>query len=197
MHTAFGFNILADSNAIGISLELYLGVKNSITQKLPTRDFPEYIKTRMEAKYICVDAFKTWAELFIVPEAKPSSLLDKLIEQGKIMYVLDALMPTTPDHIKIRYTENQFAWCVEFEKDIWKEIIDNKWLYSTDEKTIAQFFNEGPFTPSLPQNSPSRTGIWVGWKMVKEYMEANAELTIQDLLKETDHKKILSYYKPN
>ncbi|MFI5202867.1 MAG: hypothetical protein ACHQF2_00105 [Flavobacteriales bacterium] len=197
MHTAFGFNVLADTQALGISLELYLGANNPVTQKLPDRDFPDFIKKRMEPEYIAVDVMKTWAEMYIVPDGKPLTLLDNLISHGKIMYVLDALMPHTPDHVKIRYTEEQFSWCTEYQKDIWKEIIDNKWLYSSDAKVVAQFFNEGPFTPSLPQNSPSRAGVWVGWQMVRSYMEANSELKLDDLLNEKDNKKILSYYKPD
>lgn len=199
LHTAFGFNILADTNALGISLELYLGANNPVTQKLPDKDFPDFIKKRMEPAYVTVDALKTWAETFILSEPGglvPVTLLDNLIDDGKTMYVLDALMPNTPDHVKIRYTEEQYAWCKEFETDIWKEIIDHKWLYNTDEKVIAQFFNEGPFTPSLPQNSPSRAGVWLGWQMVRTYMEANNELTLDDLLAEKDNRKILSYYKP-
>lgn len=196
MHTAFGFNVLADKTALGISLELYLGNTNPVITKLPSRDFPDYIKVRMQPKYIAVDALKTWAEMYIVPDYKPVSLLDNLIWQGKVMYVMDALMPNTPDHDKIRYTEQQYAWCEEYEKDIWKEMIDNKWLYSSDEKVRAQFFNEGPFTPSLPQNSPSRVGVWVGWQMVRNYMEMNSSLTLENLLNEKDNRKILGYYKP-
>jgi len=197
MHTAFGFNVLADTHTLGISLELYLGTQNPVIQKLPSRDFPDYIKTRMKPEYIPIDVFKTWTELYIVPETKNISLLDHLVYQGKVMYVLDALLPTTPDHVKIRYTEEQYAWCQQYEKDIWKELIDNKWLYSSEEKVRAQFFNEGPFTPSLPQNSPSRAGVWIGWQMVRNYMESNTELSLPDLFNEKNNQKILSYYKPD
>jgi len=36
----------------------------------------------------------------------------------------------------------------------------------------------------------------MGWQIVKMYMEKNPEVTIEELLKETNEGKILKAYKP-
>jgi len=42
---------------------------------------------------------------------------------------------------------------------------------------------EGPFTPGLPdQESPDRLGQFLGYRMVKNYMNNN-EITVEEMLK--------------
>jgi uncharacterized protein YjaZ len=62
---------------------------------------------------------------------------------------------------------------------------------------ISKWVNDGPFTSGLPQESPSRVGIWIGWQMVKQYMEKNPSLTIPQLMDFEDVSVILNNYKPD
>jgi uncharacterized protein YjaZ len=57
---------------------------------------------------------------------------------------------------------------------------------------------DGPFTSGFAEESPARTGSWLGWQIVKDYMDNN-DVTLKELLKDTDSQKILekSGYKPS
>ena len=44
------------------------------------------------------------------------------------------------------------------------------------------YFNEAPFTKGLPKESPDRLGQYIGWKMVRKYMEQHSDLPLEKLL---------------
>ena len=57
---------------------------------------------------------------------------------------------------------------------------------------------EGPFTAAFSKESAPRIGYWIGWQIVRQYMKNNPEVTLQDLINETDSQLLLSKskYKP-
>jgi uncharacterized protein YjaZ len=72
-------------------------------------------------------------------------------------------------------------------------------LYSTDQKLASRFINPAPFSKfylEIDNESPGRVGAWVGWQIVRAFMENN-KVSIQDLLV-ADAKTIFeqSHYKP-
>ena len=89
--------------------------------------------------------------------------------------------------------EYDFAVASEFE--IWEYLIEMNWIYSIDMKVKLRFFEEAPSTVGI-DGSPGRIGQFMGWQMVKQYMEANEDVTIEQLLLETNESKILKAYKP-
>ena len=109
---------------------------------------------------------------------------------------MDAILPNKSDAIKIGYTEEELTWCENSEVNIWEILINEELLYSKDRKKIAQFTANGPFTKGLPEESPSMVGVWIGWQMVRDYVE-DTGVSIVDLLAETNHRKILKSYDPN
>ena len=65
-------------------------------------------------------------------------------------------------------------------------------------EVVSKFTGEGPFTTGFVKESPARTGVWIGWNIVKKYMDKNANISLDQLMHETDAQKILSLskYKP-
>jgi hypothetical protein len=58
--------------------------------------------------------------------------------------------------------------------------------------------NDAPFTATISQESPGRLGTWVGWQIIKSYMDENTDVSLQQLMKTTDYQLILnkSGYQP-
>ncbi len=179
--------------ALIIGLDLYLGKNYSAYKEL---GYPLYIINRLDRNYILPDSFKeiAWAHL---PEVQGSTLLDAMIEQGKIIYFSELMLPDSKPGDLMKYTEEQYNWVVSNEQNLWTFIIDNQLLYSADPKALTMFMTDGPFTSGFSESSPSRTGYWLGWQIVRNYMQKN-DISINELLKETDSQKILeqSGYKP-
>ena len=93
----------------------------------------------------------------------------------------------------------QIEYCEAQEKNMWTYLIEEEVLFSSDKNDYQRnYFNEGPFTAPFGNDSPPRTGAWIGWQIVRKYMNANPEVTIHDLLKDEDHQTIFqkSGYRP-
>ena len=190
------FLVYVDST-LSISLEMYLGANYSYYTMLA---FPHYKTMHMTKDYIVCDAVYGWLESIFKPNEDRNDLLAAMVHEGKIMYALDAMLPKVNDTIKIHYTKKQEAWCKENEFNMWAYIIRAKLLYSTDQSAIAKFTDDGPFTSYFNHDlSPSRTGFWLGWKIVRMYMKNNPDITLPQLMAEKSADKILkeSGYKPS
>lgn len=187
--------LLADSS-IAIGLELYLGENHPITKRIESPNIPQYIKRKMDKNYLVSDALKYFL-LNKYYQDNGEDFLSTIVSMGKIMYLLDALEPQKEDWKKMGYSQQQMEWCKDNEEQIWKYIIEEQLLFSVNQERINHFIDEAPFTKGLPQESPSMVGIWIGWQMVRDYMSENESVTLQQLIDETDSKKILKYYQPD
>jgi gliding motility-associated lipoprotein GldB len=181
--------------ALSISLEMYLGNKNRLYDMLP---FPNYKRVNMRKEYIVSDFVHAWMLKLFPNSNKSGTLLNEMIYQGKLLYLADALMPEETDTLKIGFTKNQLDWCVKNENNVWGYFIKNKFLYSNDITVVTKFTGEAPFTTGFVKESPGRTGVWIGWRIVRKYMDNNPKVTLDQLMQENDPQKILSQsrYKP-
>ncbi|RKS95329.1 protein involved in gliding motility GldB [Flavobacterium limicola] len=183
--------IYADSLVI-ISLELYLGKNHKFYQ------FPNYIKQNFEQKQIMPDIVSSFSSRKI-PPVTDKDFLSQMIYQGKQLYLKDLFLPNYSDAEKMGYTPEQITWCQENESYMWRYFIEKEMLYSDDQKLITRFINPAPFSKfylEIDNESPGQVGAWIGWQMVRSYMENN-EVPVPNLLK-TDTKEIFlkSKYKP-
>ncbi|MDD2527947.1 MAG: hypothetical protein PHT26_07940 [Lentimicrobiaceae bacterium] len=190
----FQYPIKYADSAMIIALDMYLGQDYEMYKKL---GIPLYISQRLTREHILPDCMKEIA-LTKIPEKQGTySLLEAMIEQGKVLYFTDVALPDVADRLKIGFSENQLRWCRDNESNLWQFMVENELLYSSDAKAMSMFMVDGPFTSSFSQDSPARTGAWMGWKIVRTYMKNN-NVTIQQLLDNINAREILekSGYKP-
>ena len=183
--------IYADSLVV-ISLELYLGKNHKFYQ------FPNYLKQNFEERQIAPDVVSSFS-VRNIPPVLEKDLLSQMIYSGKQLYLKDLLLPDYTDAEKMGYTPEQIIWCQENESYMWRYFIEKEMLYSNDQKLISRFINPAPFSKfylEIDNDSPGQVGAWIGWQMVRSYMNNN-EVPLVDLLK-TSAKEIFvkSKYKP-
>lgn len=176
-----------------ISLDTYLGKNHKFYEP-----FAEYQKANLEAHQILPDLVTNFAFRKIVP-SQDKSLISEMIYFGKLHYLKDLLLPEVPNYQKIGYTEMQEKFCIENESQMWSYLVNEKLLYDNNIKNYQRFIEDGPFTKfylDIDRESPGRVGQWLGWQIVKSYMENN-EVTLEQLLK-TEPTVIFnkSKYKP-
>ena len=195
--TVSGFNqsIIMTDKLMGIGLDKYLGRD---CDYYPRLGVPQYQCMNMHPAKIVPDAMYAWASTEFPFEGYGPHLIDRMIYEGKMLYFLDALLPDTPDTLKIGFTKAQLDFCYEKEEAMWTYMIQYKLLFSTERMDIKRYVDDSPYTSSFTDKSPGRTGAWLGWQIVKTYMKKNPEITIQELLEDKDTKKILnsSGYQP-
>lgn len=177
-----------------IPLSLYLGKDDYLYEGLNKYEIQEY-----EPGQIMPDISTSFAYGKIAPP-RDRQLLSLMIYYGKELYLKDLLIPETPDNNKIAYSKEQLQWAEANEAEIWKYFIDKKLLYDSDPKLPARFINPAPFSKfylELDNESPGRIGQWMGWQIVRSYIENNKNVPLQDFLA-MDAKTIFdnSKYKP-
>jgi gliding motility-associated lipoprotein GldB len=185
--------IYADS-LLFISLDMYLGSKDKIYH-----DFPEYLKQNYNKKQLVVDVAKAISDKYYHPILE-RVFLNNCINEGKKKYLLDAFLPNIPDYNKMGYTKDQLAWAQANELPIWTYFIENELLFSTNSDLYKRFIADAPFSKfylNIDTESPGRLGSWMGWQIVRSYMENN-NVTLQQLL-QTKAEEIFkkSKYKPH
>jgi hypothetical protein len=187
-----GFNqsVVTAENIIGISLDKYLGQDCKWYQHLSST--PQYKIVNMHKLKIASDVAYAWGATEFENTGKTTTLLDNIIYQGKLMYFVDALLPETHDTLKIGYTGIQLEWCKKNEAQMWSQLIEHKMLYSNNRMDIIRYTNPSPTTSGFPLESPGRTGVWIGWQIVREYMEKFPETPLDDLMKNDNYQQILN-----
>jgi gliding motility-associated lipoprotein GldB len=189
-----GAKAIYSNQFVFISLDCYLGKEHPFYA-----DFTEYQRITLEENQILPDLVTSFCNGKTVKNSD-NSLLSLMIFHGKELYMKDKLIPDYSDAAKIAYTEEQIKWCKENEYQMWSYFIENKLLYEANVKNEFRFINEAPFSKfylEIDNESPGRVGQWLGWQIVRSYMENN-DVSLQDLLA-TDAKIIFerSKYKPN
>ncbi len=193
-YSNFNAKALPLDSTLAIGLDMYLGANNEHVKLIPRDILPQYIKDDMHKRYMIADGMKYWLLNRFYDENSGDDFASQIIALGKIMYLLDAMLPNTPDEIKIDYTKEEIEWVRQHEEQIWKTLIDEKILYTKNPTIINQFIVDGPFTKGLPKESPSKVGVWVGWQIVRDYVNDN-DIDVLSVLKEKNSLKILKSYK--
>ena len=82
---------------------------------------------------------------------------------------------------------------------MWRYFLENELLYSKDSKLGNRFINPAPFSKfylEIDNESPGRVGTWLGWQIVRSYMNNN-DVPLEKMLK-MNAKELFekSKYKP-
>lgn len=188
--------VTADT-VLGIGLDMFLGPGFPVYTQL-SDPYPDYMLRQFSPEYIAADCFKVLQQQ-LYPPREGGTLLDRMIDRGKQLYFLDMVMPEAADTLKIGYTQEQLDWCRENEQYIWQYFVQNALLYTRDMQTALHYLGPGPNTRGLPPMAPGDIGSFVGWQIVRRYMERHEEVTPARLMENTDAQQILSeaHYRPH
>ena len=114
-----------------------------------------------------------------------------MIYQGKIMYLLQQILPEEKGYRLLGFTAEQEEWCWNNEEQIWRFLIENDYLFSTQQRIMTKYLNDAPFTSGMPVESPGRAVVWTGYRIVGKYMQKKKNVSLERLMAEQDYHKIL------
>lgn len=193
MHiSGFNQNVLVGDSLLSISIDKYLGEGYLLYQDF----FYDFQRRKMTPEYIVPDYLAGWLMAEYPFEGKENVLLDRMIYEGKIKYLIQQAFPGLTPAQLMGYTDTSANWCKENEANLWKAIIERKHLYTPDQMTTAKYFEDVPST-FLANDAPGNIGTWMGLQIINKYMvETNA--TPEALMQNNDSQEILtaSKYKP-
>ncbi|MBN2639370.1 MAG: hypothetical protein JXR65_09845 [Bacteroidales bacterium] len=187
--------VMKKDSVLVIALDDYLGENYQPYKDL---NIPFYHRKLMKPEYIPVDVAKTLYFTDFRQPVQTQTLLDHMIEAGKMLYFLDAVLPGTADTLKIGYSESQWKWIEKHKKDVWSVMVNDQMLFSGDYMVINKMMQPGPFTDGFSRTAPPALGTWFGWQIVRKFMQRNPKNTLSGLLKIKDSQQLLheSAYKP-
>lgn len=173
---------ITSNHHLAIGLQSFLGKDYPAYQSAYIQQiYPTYKTARFSKEYITVECMKNLLNEIYPAKQKTQHLVEQMIELGKRVYALDAILPNTPDSIKIGYTSNQWSECVNNEKVIWAFFVERNLLFSKDPEQNGVYLTDGPKTPELSETAPGNIGSFVGWQIVKQWMKQNKQSDLQML----------------
>lgn len=169
--------ILTDSLLL-IGLDNYLGPSHEFYSVIP-----KYIAQGLDKKYLEANVASAFAKK-VIPTPTERSLLSWMVYYGKELYLKSTLLPLASEEVVLGYRAEQLEWAAANEEQIWRYFIERELLYSTDNKLGPRFLDPAPFSKfqlELDNESPGRIGRYIGWQIVKAFMDNN-EVGLQEML---------------
>jgi len=162
-----------------ISLDTYFGSDHPLYEGIPS-----YIRQDMDIQFLSSHIVDKYVEYLLEPPTD-RSLLSQMIYQGKKIYVKDIMLPSKSDGVKMCYSDEQLRWVNENEVYIWQYFIEKQILFNTDPSLVKRFIEPAPFSKfylEIDNESPGRIGVWLGWQIIKSYINRYPKTDINTLL---------------
>ena len=181
-----------DDNLI-ISLDYYLD-NDEVYGRV---GIPQYRSMRTYAPFLARDVALEYYHTYLEKNSDQGTLLDEMMKAGKALFFAEAVNPEMPDTVLMGYTAKQLSWMKEAEPDVWRDIVGNNYLYSSQRELFMMMLNDGPFTQQYSYDAPSRIGEYIGLQIMRSYMNRN-KVDLRQLLDDTDLQGIFneSGYRP-
>jgi hypothetical protein len=198
--SAFQYGSVFDQQhkAFGVGLDMYLGADFEVYKLLDPQSFPAYRVSKFEAERIVPNCIQTFVD-YKMGGFEGTNFIEQAIFEGKKLYLLDLLLPEFSDALKINYTEEQLKWATNQESNMWSYLVEKEVLFNSNKNDYQKhYFNDGPFTTPFGNESAPRIGPWIGWQIVRKYMDKNPNVTIHQLIADKNHQAIFqkSGYRP-
>ena len=172
--------IILTESLLLIGLDNYLGENHFFYSS-----FPKYIQSTFNKENIIIDIAKEYAKEAVIKEKVDNyTFIEKIINQGKILYFTSIMLPKEEPSRIIGYSSLDFQWALENEKDIWSNFSENNYLFNSDINLETRFIKLAPFSKfylSIDNQSPSMIGKYIGWQIVKSFMKNNS-LSLNELV---------------
>lgn len=189
---------LYSDNDLALGLDLFLGPDFNYRQvSVEETIFSDYLTRTYNSEHLVASAVRLLMEEDI-PEPVSGRLIDYMVANGKRIYLLDKVLPFSSDTVKLRMSSQDLQWCLDNERFIYGQLAKEELLYSTDLREIRRHIDPAPTTRGMPEESPGEAANFIGWQMVKAYMERNPDTSIPELIALEDGQQLLSRsaYKP-
>lgn len=170
-YTQFAASAYCSDKSIVIGQERYLGPKHPIISHLPEQQFYQWIKEGLAPQYATSDAVLGWLSTHFIKETD-ENFASEMIRWGKLLVILDILLPEESLANKLRYTQADLEWALASETKFWEYLVEQQMLFKTDQELNMNLLNEGPYSIGLPQQSPDRMGRFLGYQIVRQYVNA-------------------------
>lgn len=187
--SALNESVVVGDSLLGFSIDKYMGSDYPLYKRF----FYDYQCKSMTPERIVPDCFAFYLlSEYPFPTQNDYSLLDCMMHRGKIHYVVGKLLDFDSPGKELGFTEQEEMWCNTNRKSVWDYMLAGGHLHSTDPMVIRKYLDPAPFTAFFGDDSPSMTGVWMGKQIVESYMKHHKDVSIEQLMKMTDYRRMLA-----
>ena len=199
-YTGYNYSVYPTDEWLMVGCEFFIGQDHPAVQGLPTSIYPRYMQERMVPEHLAADALRGWLLVHFQQDHydRQSRLADELLYWGKVLYVARCLAPDIAPHDMMDWTQEEWNWAQDHERQVWSELRVEEQLYSSKRIDIQRWVVDGPFTNAgqIPQDSPDRLGWYVGLRWVEDWVSRQKDLSLKDLMAKKDVLPFLQAYRP-
>jgi hypothetical protein len=192
----FGKDIFLNEDMIVLSLEYFAG--KTATYRPPAQQVPDYILNRYDKTHLVSMIMSFYSGKFNQSEFLDRTILADMIYFGKMHYFTKQMMPNTADSLIMGYSGQEMANVDFNQQNIYAHFVEKNLFFEKSERIKNKYVGERPKTTEIADECPPRIGRWLGWEIVKSYMDENPDVTLPQLMENKNAQEIFqqSRYKP-
>ncbi|AGC75942.1 gliding motility protein [Nonlabens dokdonensis DSW-6] len=186
--------VIPIENQLIVSIDTYLGDDHELYLGIN-----KYQRENLNREQLPADVALAYSRLFVEPSFD-RSLLGNMIYHGKLHYLQELFAPHTTGDQRFSFTPEKYNFTVENESQMWRYFVDNELIYKTDSKLLSRFILPAPFSKfylEVDQQTPGGVGRYIGYRMVKSFMENNEvdietmiQLNAEDIFERSKYKPL-------
>ena len=181
---------LSDSLII-IGLDYFIGP----SARYKPQGLPMYLLRRYTPQHLVPTLMLYISQRYDQTNVADATLLSDMIAMGKAYAFVQHMLPCVPDSTLLGYTPADMQAIHENQDIIWAYFVQNQLLYERSPRLKEKFVGERPRVYEIGTKCPPRIGHWLGWQVVRAYLQRHPGDKLQALralLAEEDAKKVLS-----
>ncbi len=163
--------VLVYKDRLLVSLDFYLGKDQELYYEVPS-----YLAYEFQPKFLVRDAALALWPMPYYRQGTLRNFLDRMIEQGKAIYLTEQLIPNLNLGDNLSYSKEDLQWAEENEFQIWSYFSQNDYLFSSDGALTKRFIDPAPFSKffmDFDRETPPRIGRYIGYRIVDSFMQNN------------------------
>lgn len=193
--TGFDFDLFVSDSLIVIGLDYYLGQGATFRPNMYA-----YVLQRYAPEYIVpsIMLLQGISPLYNRTSVADKTILAEMVSYGKAFYFAKRMIPCAPDSVLIWYTNEEIQGSEENIDIIWTHFVENEILYETNHMVKNKYIDDRPKTYEIGDQAPGRIGTWLGWQIVKKYMDEYPQTELPSLMLMEDPQRLFkaSKFKP-
>lgn len=111
-----------------------------------------------------------------------ATALSRMLYEGALIEAKMRLVKDATEAGALGYTAEQMDWFAHNERQIWETLITKKLIYDTSAETKARLVERAPATTIIAPFVPPRAGRYIGYAIVKSYLDRHPDTSLGELL---------------
>lgn len=170
--------VVTTDSTVMIGLNHYLGVDYE-----GYRGFENYRLRAKRAAHLPYDV--TEARIvadYPMEEAADGTLLNKMLYWGAVVNAINEIVPQSSLSETLNLAPGEEEWLRSNMSNIWNAMIERRMLYSSNPDIADRLLYPAPKSYVINGEAPGMTGRYIGYLIVRSYLEKHPELTAADML---------------